>query len=79
MLVGWGGNNGFSIIVIILVNKYNIDWLIKDGLQKFNYFGFIIQVSIVLFGIGLEGEVYVFMKFLFFMVDLDDLVLDGEC
>ncbi|XP_076282248.1 inositol-3-phosphate synthase isoform X1 [Lasioglossum baleicum] len=77
MLVGWGGNNGTTITAALLANKLKLSWETKNGLQKANWYGSLIQASTVKLGRGIKEDVYVPMSSLLPMVNPDDIELDG--
>jgi len=78
MLVGWGGNNGSTFTAGILANKDGVCWRTKEGLQKPNYFGSIIQSGTVRIGNTSENrEVHVPLSNLVPMVHPNDLVIGG--
>ncbi|XP_017791627.1 PREDICTED: inositol-3-phosphate synthase 1-A [Habropoda laboriosa] len=77
MLVGWGGNNGSTITAALLANKLKLTWETKNGLQKANWYGSLIQASTVRLGKGNKGDVYVPMSWMLPMVNPDDIEIDG--
>ncbi|CAK9811075.1 Inositol-3-phosphate synthase 1-B [Anthophora plagiata] len=77
MLVGWGGNNGTTITAALLANKLKLTWETKNGLQKANWYGSLIQASTVRLGRGNKEDVYVPMSWMLPMVNPDDIELDG--
>ncbi|KFM68884.1 Inositol-3-phosphate synthase 1-A, partial [Stegodyphus mimosarum] len=78
MLVGWGGNNGSTLTAAVLANKLNITWQTKDGIQKPNYYGSLIQAGTVCLGSSeTSGEVYVPFKDLLPLVNPNDMVFGG--
>lgn len=77
MLVGWGGNNGTTITAALLANKLKLTWETKNGIQKANWYGSLIQASTVKLGKGNKEDVYVPMSWLLPMVNPDDIELDG--
>jgi len=56
MLVGLGGNNGSTVVSGILANKNGTTWNTKEGIQKPNWFGSVIQSSTVRLGATKKGE-----------------------
>lgn len=79
MFVGWGGNNGFIVIVGIIVNCCGFFWQICCGEQKVNYYGFLIMGFIIKFGIDVKicKDVNIFFYDFFFMVYFNDIVIGG--
>ncbi|XP_015916914.1 uncharacterized protein [Parasteatoda tepidariorum] len=78
MLVGWGGNNGSTVTASILANKHNITWRTKDGVQKPNYYGSLIQAGTTCLGTSdTSGEVYIPFKGMLPLVNPNDIVLGG--
>ncbi|XP_054716963.1 uncharacterized protein LOC129226382 [Uloborus diversus] len=78
MLVGWGGNNGSTIIGSVLANKHNITWQNKDGVKKPNYFGSLIQAGTICLGTSeSSGEVYVPFKDVLPLVNPNDIIFGG--
>ncbi|XP_028251151.1 inositol-3-phosphate synthase 1-A-like [Parambassis ranga] len=77
MLVGWGGNNGTTVMAAVLANKLGLTWKTKTGEKKANYYGSLLQASTVCLGSGLEGEVNVPFRDLLPMVHPNDIVFDG--
>nr|XP_003706882.1 PREDICTED: inositol-3-phosphate synthase 1-B isoform X1 [Megachile rotundata]XP_012149183.1 PREDICTED: inositol-3-phosphate synthase 1-B isoform X1 [Megachile rotundata] len=77
MLVGWGGNNGTTITAALLANKLNLSWETKNGIQKANWYGSLVQASTVKLGKGNKEDVYVPMSWMLPMVNPDDIELDG--
>ncbi|KZC09470.1 Inositol-3-phosphate synthase 1-B, partial [Dufourea novaeangliae] len=77
MLVGWGGNNGTTISAALLANKLKLSWETKNGLQKANWYGSLIQASTVKLGRGMKEDVYVPMSWMLPMVNPDDIEVDG--
>ncbi|XP_029039919.1 inositol-3-phosphate synthase 1-B isoform X2 [Osmia bicornis bicornis] len=77
MLVGWGGNNGTTITAALLANKLNLTWETKNGIQKANWYGSLIQASTVRLGKRNKEDVFVPMSWMLPMVNPDDIELDG--
>ncbi|XP_076753045.1 inositol-3-phosphate synthase isoform X1 [Xylocopa sonorina] len=77
MLVGWGGNNGTTITAALLANKLKLSWETKNGIQKANWYGSIVQASTVRLGKGDKEDVYVPMSWMLPMVNPDDIEIDG--
>lgn len=78
MLVGWGGNNGSTVTAAVLANKNNLTWQTKDGLQKPNYYGSLIQVGTTCLGTSeTSGEVYVPFKDMLPLVNPDNIIFGG--
>ncbi|XP_053980250.1 inositol-3-phosphate synthase 1-B isoform X1 [Hylaeus volcanicus] len=77
MLVGWGGNNGTTITAALLANKLKLTWETKNGLQKANWYGSLIQASTVKLGRGSKEDVYIPISWMLPMVNPDDIIIDG--
>ncbi|XP_034189961.1 inositol-3-phosphate synthase isoform X1 [Osmia lignaria lignaria] len=77
MLVGWGGNNGTTITAALLANKLNLTWETKNGIQKANWYGSLVQASTVRLGKRNKEDVFVPMSWMLPMVNPDDIELDG--
>lgn len=78
MLVGWGGNNGTTVTAAVLANKRNLTWHSKEGIQKPNYFGSLIQAGTTCIGTSeTTGEVNIPFKDLLPVVDPNDIVFGG--
>lgn len=78
MLVGWGGNNGSTVTGGIIANQRNLQWQVKEGVRKADYWGSLTQASTVRLGLNDFGEsVYIPFKNMLPMVDPNDIVLGG--
>ncbi|KAG8191861.1 hypothetical protein JTE90_019797 [Oedothorax gibbosus] len=78
MLVGWGGNNGSTVTAAVLANKRNLTWRTKDGLQKPNYYGSLIQSGTTLLGTyDTTGEAYIAFKDMLPLVSPNDIEFGG--
>lgn len=78
MLVGWGGNNGSTVTGAVLANKHNITWRTKEGLQKPNYFGSLIQAGTICLGTSeTSGEVFVPFNYVLPLASPNDIVFGG--
>lgn len=78
MLVGWGGNNGTTVTGAVLANKHNITWQTKDGVQRPNYYGSLIQAGTICLGTSeSSGEVHVPFKDVLPLVKPNDIVFGG--
>lgn len=77
MLVGWGGNNGSTVMAAVLANKLGLTWYTKDGLHTANYYGSITHCATVNLGTGPHGEVFVPLRDLLPMVHANDIIFDG--
>lgn len=77
MLVGWGGNNGSTITAALLANKFKLSWETRNGVQRANWYGSLIQASTVRLGKGSQEDVYVPMSWMLPMVNPDDIEIDG--
>ena len=80
MLVGWGGNNGCTVMAMTLANRLRLSWHTKEGVQKANYYGSITQSSTVLLGNDAHdgSSVHVPISAMLPMVDPNDIAFDGE-
>ncbi|KAM3230476.1 hypothetical protein ACQJBY_060949 [Aegilops geniculata] len=77
MLVGWGGNNGSTLMAGVIANREGISWATKDKVQQANYFGSLTQASTIRVGSYNGEEIYAPFKSLLPMVNPDDLVFGG--
>uniref|UniRef100_A0A0N4ZBI5 Inositol-3-phosphate synthase n=1 Tax=Parastrongyloides trichosuri TaxID=131310 RepID=A0A0N4ZBI5_PARTI len=77
MLVGYGGNNGSTLLGSIIANKHNLTWNTRSGLKKANYYGSITQATTVHVGWNGKKQVYIPFKDILPMVNPNDLVIDG--
>ncbi|XP_012340736.1 inositol-3-phosphate synthase 1-B isoform X2 [Apis florea] len=77
MLVGWGGNNGTTITAALLANKLKLTWDTKNGIQKANWYGSLIQASTIRLGKGNKEDIYVPMSWMLPIVNPDDIQIDG--
>lgn len=77
MLVGWGGNNGSTIMASVLANQLGLTWHTKEGLKKANYVGSLTQASTVCLGTGPSGDIHIPFKDLLPMVNPNNIVFDG--
>lgn len=77
MLVGWGGNNGSTITAALLANKLKLSWETKNGIQKANWYGSLLQASTIRLGTAVDKDVYIPMSWMLPMVDPDDINIDG--
>ncbi|VDK19575.1 unnamed protein product [Anisakis simplex] len=77
LLVGFGGNNGSTLLGSILANKHHLTWRTKQGEQKANYYGSLTQATTVHIGWDGQKQVYVPFNKLLPMVDPNELVIDG--
>lgn len=79
LLVGFGGNNGTTMLGGIHANKLKKEWYSKRGLRKANYYGSITQASTVNVGTDLKTgeEIYVPMNQLLPMVHPEDMEIHG--
>lgn len=77
MLVGWGGNNGCTLTAALIANKLGLSWDTKNGVQKANWYGSLIQASTVRLGTTDKEDVYVPMCWMLPMVNPDDIEIDG--
>lgn len=79
MLVGFGGNNGSTLLASILANKHNISFHNKDGEIKPNYLGSMTQSATVHLGRDEETGRDFFQPFnaVLPMVNPNDLIVTG--
>lgn len=78
MMVGWGGNNGSTLTASVVANRRNICWRTKDGIQKPNYFGSVVQASTLKLGVDDKGnDVYMPFNQILPMVHPNDFVIGG--
>lgn len=78
MLVGFGGNNGTTLLASVLANKHNISFENKEGVIKPNYYGSVTQSSTIKLGVDAEGnDVYAPFNSILPFVNPNDLVVGG--
>lgn len=58
LMVGFGGNNGSTILGGIIANKEKLEWNTKKGVQKANMYGSMTQCSTMKVADSEEGEIY---------------------
>eukprot|EP00727_Mastigamoeba_balamuthi_P013976 m51a1_g9200 putative inositol-3-phosphate synthase (531) ;mRNA; r:107076-108810 len=78
MMVGLAGNNGTTLTAGLLANKMGLEWNVRTGVQKANYFGSMTQCSTVRLGSTADGEeVWVPIKDIVPMVNPNEIVVGG--
>lgn len=77
MMVGFGGNNGSTILGGILANKHRLTWTTKKGEQHANMLGSMTQSSTLKIGETETEQVYMKLKDVIPMVDPKNLVITG--
>jgi len=77
LMVGFGGNNGSTILGGIIANRYALEWNTKKGVQKANMYGSLTQCSTMKIADSEEGEVYMRINEVIPMVRPEDLVIGG--
>lgn len=78
MLVGLGGNNGTTLVSLILANKHNISFETKEGTIKPNFYGSVTQSSTIKIGVDATGnDVYAPFNSIVPLVNPTDLVVGG--
>lgn len=77
LMVGFGGNNGSTILGGIIANREKMEWNTKKGLQKANMYGSMTQCSSMKVADSEDGEVYMRLNEVIPMVRPEDLVIDG--
>jgi myo-inositol-1-phosphate synthase len=79
MLVGWGGNNGSTVTAGILANKLNLEWEVREGKQKANYYGSVLMGSTVKLGTNPQTgqDVNIPLHDMLPMVHPNDIVVGG--
>ena len=76
-MVGFGGNNGSTILGGILANKNNVIWNTKKGEQKATMYGSMTQCSTMKVAEGEDGEVFLPIKEVIPLIEPTDLVIGG--
>jgi myo-inositol-1-phosphate synthase len=76
-MVGFGGNNGSTILGGIIANREKMEWNTKKGLQKANMYGSMTQCSSMKVADSEDGEVYMRLNEVIPMVKPEDLVIGG--
>uniref|UniRef100_A0A0K0EY20 Inositol-3-phosphate synthase n=1 Tax=Strongyloides venezuelensis TaxID=75913 RepID=A0A0K0EY20_STRVS len=77
MLVGFGGNNGSTLLGSVIANQNNLTWNTRSGEKKANYYGSITQATTVHLGWDGEKQIYVPFKNILPMVNPNDIIIDG--
>jgi myo-inositol-1-phosphate synthase len=79
LLVGFGGNNGTTVLATHLANKHNVSWHTKDGLQQPNYIGSLVRASTIRLGTDPETgkDVFVPISEMLPMVHPNDFHISG--
>lgn len=76
-MVGFGGNNGSTILGGIIANREKLEWNTKKGVQKANMYGSMTQCSSMKVADSEDGEVYMRLNEVIPMVKPEDLVIAG--
>lgn len=76
-MVGFGGNNGSTILGGILANKNGVTWNTKKGEQKATMYGSMTQCSTMKVAESEEGEVFLPIKEVIPLVEPTELVIGG--
>ena len=58
LMVGFGGNNGSTILGGIIANREQLQWHTKKGVQRANMYGSMTQCSSMKVADSEDGEVY---------------------
>jgi myo-inositol-1-phosphate synthase len=79
LLVGFGGNNGTTVLATHLANKHHVSWHTKDGVQEPNYIGSLVRASTIRLGTDPETskDVFVPISEMLPMVHPNDFVING--
>jgi myo-inositol-1-phosphate synthase len=77
LMVGFGGNNGSTILGGILANKNNVTWNTKKGKQTATMYGSMTQCSTMKVAEGEDGEVFLPIKEVIPLIEPTDLVIGG--
>lgn len=77
LMVGFGGNNGSTILGGIIANREKIEWNTKKGIQKANMYGSMTQCSSMKVADSEQGEVYLRINEVIPLVRPEDLVIGG--
>ena len=77
LMVGFGGNNGSTILGGLLANKNKLTWQTKKGQQCANMLGSMTQSSTMKIAETQEGEVFLPIKQVFPLLDPTELVVGG--
>lgn len=76
-MVGFGGNNGSTILGGIIANREKLEWNTKKGLQKSNMYGSMTQCSSMKVGDSEDGEIYMRLNEVIPMLRPEDLIISG--
>ncbi|CCK69363.1 inositol-3-phosphate synthase INO1 KNAG_0C02520 [Huiozyma naganishii CBS 8797] len=78
LLVGFGGNNGSTLLASILANRQKMVFNNKEGPQRANFFGSMTQSSTMKLGVDVKGnDVFVPFNSVLPMADPTEFVVDG--
>lgn len=77
LMVGFGGNNGSTILGGIIANREKLEWNTKKGVQKANMYGSMTQCSSMKVADSEDGEVYMRLHEVIPMIKPEDLVIAG--
>lgn len=76
-MVGFGGNNGSTVLGGILAHRHNLKWMTKKGEQKPTMYGSMTQCSTMKIGETATEEIFMKLKDILPMVDPSQLVITG--
>lgn len=76
-MVGFGGNNGSTILGGLLANKNNVSWNTKKGLQSATMYGSMTQCSTMKVAETETEEVFLPIKEVIPLINPTDLVIGG--
>lgn len=76
-MVGFGGNNGSTILGGILANKNKVTWNTKKGEQTANMYGSMTQSSTMKVAETPDQEIFLPIKEVIPLVDPTELVIGG--
>lgn len=76
-MVGFGGNNGSTILGGIIANREKLEWNTKKGLQKANMYGSMTQCSSMKVADSEDGEVFLRLNEVLPLLRPEDLVVAG--
>ena len=79
MLVGWGGNNGTTVIAGIIANRRGLTWATREGDRAANYYGSVVMGSTIKLGTDptTNKEVNIPFHDILPMVHPNDLAIGG--
>lgn len=76
-MVGFGGNNGSTILGGLLANKNKVTWNTKKGEQKATMYGSMTQCSTMKVAETEDEEVFLPIKEVLPLLDPTELVISG--